>query len=107
MLLFIDKYSKGIDNMNIKELSDACVKHELDKLSEQWNIPIDRELHGHVTTTEYDDTKRSRLTLRHIRQLRKMKDIERVEAKAHAELVAVMYSYQEPKRKSEDTAAAE
>lgn len=93
--------------MKINELSDACVKHALDKLSEQWNLPIDRELHGHVTTTEYDDTKRSRLTLRHIRQLRKMKDIERVEAKAHAELVAVMYQYQEPKPQPPETAAAE
>ena len=38
--------------MNIKELSDACVKHEVDKLNEQWNLPIGRELHGDVTTTE-------------------------------------------------------
>ena len=92
--------------MKIKELSDACVKYELAKLNERWNLPIGRELHGEVTTTEYDDTNRSRLTLRHIRQLRKMKDIERVEQKAHAELVAVMYQY-EPKKKADDTAATE
>jgi hypothetical protein len=92
--------------MKIKELNDACVKYELAILNEQWNLPIDRELHGEVITTEYDDTNRSRLTLRHIRQLRKMKDIERVEQKVHAELVAVMYQY-EPKKKADDTAATE
>ncbi|MFT7008831.1 MAG: hypothetical protein ACJAXJ_003374 [Colwellia sp.] len=93
--------------MKIKELAQAAYDSQLEKMQEQWNLPIDRQLHGEVTTTEYDDTQRSRLTMRHIRQLRKMKDIERVEQKAHAELIAVMYSYVEPKPKPPETAAGE
>lgn len=93
--------------MNIKELSDACVKHEVDKLNEQWNLPIDRELHGHVTTAEYDDHNRPRLLLRDIQKMRKMNDLKKVEKAEHAELVATMYSYVEPKPKPDDSAGAE
>ena len=93
--------------MKIKELSDACVKHEVNKLNEQWNLPIDRELHGDVTTTEYDDHNRPRLLLRQIQKVRKMNDLKKVEKSEHAELVATMYSYIEPKEKPKDSAASE
>lgn len=40
---------------------------------------------------EYDDTRRPRLTLRHLNKLRKIQELKKLEAEAHAEFVKKMY----------------
>lgn len=87
--------------MKIKELAEAAYEAELAQLHEGWQTDLDIALTAHNYSAHYDDTRRPRLTMRHLQRLRKMKDIERVEAKAHAELVATMYDYIPPKPKDE------
>lgn len=91
--------------MKIKELAGAAYRDELQKVQENWQTDLDIALNTHNYEAHYDDTRRPRLTMRHLKRLRKMKDIERVEAKAHAELVATMYSYIPPKPKPENEEA--
>lgn len=40
---------------------------------------------------EYDDTRRPRLTLRHLNKLRKIQELKKLEGEAHAEFVKKMY----------------
>jgi hypothetical protein len=40
---------------------------------------------------EYDDTRRPRLTLRHLNKLRKIQELKKLEAEAHGEFVKKMY----------------
>lgn len=85
--------------MKLKELGQAAYEKLLTEISESWQTDLDIQLNTHNYSVDYNDKMRPRLTIRHLRKLRKMKDIERVEAKAHAELVATMYSYIPPKPK--------
>ena len=41
---------------------------------------------------EYDDTRRPKLTLRHLNKLRKIQELKKLEAEAHADFVRQMYS---------------
>ena len=40
---------------------------------------------------EYDDTRRPKLTLRHLNKLRKIQELKKLEGEAHAEFVKTMY----------------
>ena len=40
---------------------------------------------------DYDDTRRPRLTLRHLNKLRKIQELKKLETEAHAEFVKQMY----------------
>jgi len=46
--------------------------------------------------TDYDDTRRPRLTMRHLRKLRQAKDAERVDKAEHAKFIPQMYNVPEP-----------
>jgi len=50
-------------------------------------FPEDDEGNQH----EYDDTRRPKLTLRHLNKLRKIQELKKLEGEAHAEFVKQMY----------------
>lgn len=47
------------------------------------------------STIEKDDTRRPRLTLRHLNKLRKMRELRKMEKAAHEEFVHTMYGASE------------
>ena len=49
-------------------------------------FPEDDEHNKH----EYDDTRRAKLTLRHLNKLRKIQELKKLEGEAHAEFVKKM-----------------
>lgn len=85
--------------MKIKELADAA----FNKLNEDWQTDLDLQLNSQNYSAKYSDLRRPRLTLRHIRKLRKMKDIEREDERQHQELLVAMYNYVPPEPSKDDT----
>lgn len=83
---------KEFTTMKIKELAQAAYSQQLKNITESWQSDLDIQLNAHNYSAEYDDTRRPRLTLRHLRKLRKMKDIEREDERQHQELLVAMYN---------------
>lgn len=64
-----------MDDISLKQILNEYYEPELDEFSK----------------AELDDTRRPRLTLRHLNKLRKVRELRRLEKTAHEDFVRQMY----------------